>query len=182
MMKVMNNMKSKNIMKFSLLIIVLGMSMSERVCGMENEEDCDSGVNENGKVDLNDNDIEEILKTKQGQGFISTLKRFFTIYYGGSCFKKMCCLRKKKDLIVDQSLGKNGNSSIVQGKLGDSLKKFLSWKNGVVSFSSSQDNRFPGPLENAIESLSKCEITKKNGSIRIRNDYSYTGNGNPILE
>ena len=75
----MNNMKNKNIMKSSFFIIILGMSMAERVCGMEDKVEHD--MNFTKKM------CDAFMEDKIGKDFVKKLCNIenFTVNKGGFC-------------------------------------------------------------------------------------------------
>ena len=116
----MNNIKNKNIMKSSLLIIILGMSMAERVCGMNNE------------MFFSEDMFEALMNCEKGKTFIKGLcngKNPWTVDKGGFC-GGICCAKPAKEWVL---VGMNGEDEVKAKLFDDILKTVLDCKGSDVS-------------------------------------------------
>ena len=108
----MNNTKNKNMIKFSLVYIILGMSMAERVCGMDSEEITTSSFT----PDI----FEAIMDTNSGESFIKGLcdgKNSWTVEKGGVC-GGICCAKPKKDWVIKTHSSGTGQINLFDFLLG----------------------------------------------------------------
>ena len=194
----MNNTKSKNIMKSSFLIIVLGMSMAERVCGMVKSEEKLKNVTTGLKVenaeeytkdpknkesgllmgkevicDLNDDDVDKILDTKDGRLFVDFLtKSNNLIVYKRTLFIVLCCFGKTRNLMV--KIKQNDPRNILNDpgmELGTILKKFFYWEDDVLVFKKDCCFYVGQSFCDFLFSLRDCEIKKNDGSIVFYKDF-----------
>ena len=86
---------------------MLGMSMAERVCGMENnniEDELENKMEnkEKDKKDLEEDIFEAIMDTRSGKTFINELcdvKKPWTVDKGGFC-GELCCVKPAKNWVL----------------------------------------------------------------------------------